>query len=1224
MKLVLLLVTVALLGEPVWGAVKKVEFLADFEATVEENGKLLEVSFGLAGERFHATLLRNEHIVAPSYRLNVRRGSDDAILASSGFAAMDAKAYLGRGANSTRQRLTILNSGAEAVEVRGYMVLANGNKYILEPASEHAVGLRRSAEAGGMAAFALGDLDMSQSLLQDSLARYDWDTINPVALAAGTEPLTPPPASCPASRKRLGVGMVVNNELLTGRFGGSAATAQTEVLALVNVLSGIYAATTNIELQSTRIEVISGYGNQGTGWGGAGFNQAACPAISDALNSFSYWRGNDATIAADTNSKAYMLLTYCYIPVPGGGSITVGLAWRGTVCTTSAHLNGGGPAWFSSTGVTSYNPNSGFLITAHELGHVLGATDDTSAAGDGIMSYLNYRTEFSRNSQSQLCSTFSTTTRNCVSDGTPSGGCTGCPSSGSPCGTDTCGQSCGTCASGQTCNAQQQCEFICQPGSGCSGKNCGADSCGNANGCGTCSGGDTCNNGVCEVTTTSSTAEAILSSVNTERAYYGSPPVSWSSTLEACLASSVTCNNYGSVPSCGSHRSTGSKAVGPASDTVLTNMIADIMSQRAAFNCVTDAINPSTWAAYNYRLFQKDSANLEIACAQTNCDEASGLALFGVSTTWTHAYCVIAPLFYDGSTVTNCPSGLTDCVPSVTCASVNRNCGLIENDCGTTTDCGDCETGTCDSGVCTCLPATCDSLGVTEGIVSDTCGGELDCGPTESCTPRTAEEACAPDGLVCGEFDDLCGGRGLCGTCDGESTCHDGQCSPCRLACTWGECDPDSGTCLCPPGFTGTGAAACLPETTAVKCAGDSWVPHSDSFDVQFSETADFGTSPSSCPTLVIPTTTNVLEFPQEAQALQFKGFASSTLGDKVSVDITRLEGSRTFGVFMFGVFESDYSGYIYAAYDSSDNSLKQGLLREGQNPSYKKKWPKFRERSVPRLTSEWAVGETRTLSMEVTRVKGGRCDLTVRLADQSNYYVDWTFKNEKCGPFGDGTFGLLHDAEAVYSNFAIVTQQRVVLSVVGCPDAADLQARFSQLLGVPESQVQDLDVNCNRRQAGGTTAVSFTLSGGDLPASALASRLDTLVAAGTSGVSSSGAPGVGVTASPAVAAAPAGTASVSGSSAAAGASSGSSGLSGGAIAGIVLGSVAVAVLLIGTAVVARGYMVMNDKVPQEEQPREATARFSMAIAYGVPVMRPESAIQRQEAGKHQSVTGRV
>jgi GH18 family chitinase len=71
--------------------------------------------------------------------------------------------------------------------------------------------------------------------------------------------------------------------------------------------------------------------------------------------------------------------------------------------------------------------------------------------------------------------------------------------SGKTCGADSCGGSCGTCASGKTCDANGACQTSCVPQ--CSGKSCGANGCGGS--CGTCPGTQTCNSsGACVATCT--------------------------------------------------------------------------------------------------------------------------------------------------------------------------------------------------------------------------------------------------------------------------------------------------------------------------------------------------------------------------------------------------------------------------------------------------------------------------------------------------------------------------------------------------------------------------------------------------------------------------------------------------------------------------------------------------------------------------------------------------
>lgn len=114
--------------------------------------------------------------------------------------------------------------------------------------------------------------------------------------------------------------------------------------------------------------------------------------------------------------------------------------------------------------------------------------------------------------------------------------------------------------------------------------------------------------------------------------------------------------------------------------------------------------------------------------------------------------------------------------------------------CTRSTDGMPCSNGTCQGGVCVCLPKTCTQLGKSCGTWPDGCGMSLNCPPcsvgqscnssgqcVSSCQPKT----CGQLGKTCGSWPNGCGGSLSCGNC------------PSGQSCDVGVCNCSSGTTLC-------------------------------------------------------------------------------------------------------------------------------------------------------------------------------------------------------------------------------------------------------------------------------------------------------------------------------------------------------------------------------------------------------------------------------------------
>lgn len=111
--------------------------------------------------------------------------------------------------------------------------------------------------------------------------------------------------------------------------------------------------------------------------------------------------------------------------------------------------------------------------------------------------------------------------------------------------------------------------------------------------------------------------------------------------------------------------------------------------------------------------------------------------------------------------------GGSECVPSVTCQSVQAECGTILDDgCGNEVECPDnCVAPlTCGGGgdqfKCGCTPKSCLTLGATCGLIDDTCGNMIDCGGCDPADPNVTCGGAKPnsDGSPGVGEDNVCGG----------------------------------------------------------------------------------------------------------------------------------------------------------------------------------------------------------------------------------------------------------------------------------------------------------------------------------------------------------------------------------------------------------------------------------------------------------------------------------
>ena len=537
--------------------------------------------------------------------------------------------------------------------------------------------------------------------------------------------------------------------------------------------------------------------------------------------------------------------------------------------------------------------------------------------------------------------------------------------------------------------------------------------------------------------------------------------------------------------------------------------------------------------------------------------------------------------------------------------------------------------GSCQSnGQCPCIAATCASLNAACGVYDNGCGQFVNCGTCggngDTCNTATRQCECNPlsfsevcTEFSCGRVSDGCNGEHSCGSCTGDYVCEAGECVTCSSSCSiYGYCDTSDLTCKCNDGYTGDGTV-CNPQSTAPGCSLDSY----ESWNTYGSTTPAWSMS-EDCSIYQAASATSNCPFANGCfNALGLKDFNYNAVSDTIVASITRLSGSKRAGIFLRGVQTSPLNFRYQSLYfDFTTSRLYQGPFSvtssDGSSYSYS-----YGRGSVGRT---WNVGQTKQIKLQLKSRSGDTCTYALGI-DTSTYTISW-----QCAPYIGGTFGLLADGPVRFSNVGVVTQTRVFLQMYGCMTDAQVRNYFSNLLGISTSQISDIESQCiAKRQSTLPVAnpVSFVITGGDVSAAALATKLENILSSGYySSVQSAGTPAGHLTTAPAPGLTPTepaliGTTASASGVVPSGAAGGASGLSGGAIAGIVIGAVAALALFVGAAVLASG-LSEQEEMEESEKPTGMN-RFSMAISHGIPVMNQQSHIRRVKKGRHQSVTAR-
>lgn len=163
--------------------------------------------------------------------------------------------------------------------------------------------------------------------------------------------------ACPVKPQRLTVAVVADCNYV--KVLGGKKKARENILNDLNMVSGIFSKTFNLDLSVNSIELLEKCE------GGDSFN-VPCkkyPGLDRALNRFSKWRDDRSSDAG-----IYHLVTACNY------SDTVGLAWVNQVCRSTSFTDSQADV-VSGTSMSVLVDNQ-FSVMAHEMAHNLGAIHD--------------------------------------------------------------------------------------------------------------------------------------------------------------------------------------------------------------------------------------------------------------------------------------------------------------------------------------------------------------------------------------------------------------------------------------------------------------------------------------------------------------------------------------------------------------------------------------------------------------------------------------------------------------------------------------------------------------------------------------------------------------------------------------------------------------------------------------------------------------------------------
>jgi hypothetical protein len=314
------------------------EYLKSFENLILSPARIAdqarttgEVSIATHNARFDL-LLRPHDLRAPGYRAHVMLDGGLARPLDPG----PVRTYAGsvRGLEGSYARFTI-----DDQTVQG-MIVTGDEAYYIEPLSNF-------LSAGGPTDFILY---RASDVTPNTAPTCEATLAEAINDAAKTVADGPPPATAPT---HLVVELATEADFEYVAAAGGAPEAINEILGIMNQVEGIYAA----ELGMTFLITYQ------RAWATQADPYEATAPGAILREFYSHWEANLAGVARD--------LSHMWTGKEMDGT-TIGLAWQGVACTSPAESYAISQLWHADARI---------VLTAHELGHNLGARHTNESPG---------------------------------------------------------------------------------------------------------------------------------------------------------------------------------------------------------------------------------------------------------------------------------------------------------------------------------------------------------------------------------------------------------------------------------------------------------------------------------------------------------------------------------------------------------------------------------------------------------------------------------------------------------------------------------------------------------------------------------------------------------------------------------------------------------------------------------------------------------------------------
>ena len=291
------------------------------------------ITIAAYGRRFEFDLAPND-LRAPNYRAVETSANGDYDLGRE-----DSKTYKGKlkGDSESEVRFTVTENNTEG------MIYTGNTKYFVTKARKFS----KLASPDDLIVYTQGDLIQAVDLSDDIESKIE----------AGSRMVQPDMAFATAANLRqLEVATEADYQWMT-QSGGSASSANSEILGILNMVDGIYQRDLNLTVSVTYQHA----------WTTP--DPYSASSLQALLDSFlNYWNANFSR-SLYPRDTAHLFT---------GKFINQGLAYIGVVCISPSY----------AYGVTGRSGGVNQLITAHEIGHNLGA-DHVANSGSCANSMMN-------------------------------------------------------------------------------------------------------------------------------------------------------------------------------------------------------------------------------------------------------------------------------------------------------------------------------------------------------------------------------------------------------------------------------------------------------------------------------------------------------------------------------------------------------------------------------------------------------------------------------------------------------------------------------------------------------------------------------------------------------------------------------------------------------------------------------------------------------------------